>query len=74
MLLPYHSLIVGYYHSLHAAYHRSCIMHIEEQLTNNNLKIISFYDKIKLRNIVADELYILTRRLQPCVISIHRQN
>lgn len=42
------------YETMHAVYSKNCIKHIEEQLNRDNLKIINFFDKVKLKEIGED--------------------
>lgn len=41
--------VAGYPQGLHAIYRKTCIEPIREQLTANRLKIIRFYDRMRLR-------------------------
>jgi molybdopterin-guanine dinucleotide biosynthesis protein A len=41
---------------LHAFYSRSCLPHIERQLDEGNLKIIDFFDKVRVREVTVDEM------------------
>jgi molybdenum cofactor guanylyltransferase len=51
--VPY---IDGYYHPLHAVYHRRCLGAIERLLVAGNYRIIDFYAEIKLNPVAAAEL------------------
>jgi len=41
---------------LHAFYSRNCVPHIERQLDDGNLKVIDFYDKVRMRRVTTDEI------------------
>ena len=44
------------YHPLHALYSKRCLKSIEELINGDNLKIIDFFNKVKVREITPDEL------------------
>ena len=46
----------GYFHPLHAIYHRNCLQWIEPMLAAGEYRILNFYPKIRLRRITAAEL------------------
>lgn len=50
--------IDGYFHPLHAVYHRNCLPYIEQMLVDGNYRVLDFYPDIKLRRIAADELRV----------------
>lgn len=41
---------------LHAFYSRSCIPHIEKQLSQGNLKVIDFFQNIHMREVTVNEI------------------
>ncbi len=51
----------GYFHPLHAIYHRNCLPWIEAMLEAGDYQVFNFYPKIRLRRITAAEL----RRFDP---------
>jgi len=51
--VPY---IDGYYHPLHAVYHKRCLPHIEQILAAGDYRVLSFYPQVRLRRISVDEL------------------
>jgi molybdopterin-guanine dinucleotide biosynthesis protein A len=51
--VPY---IDGYYHPLHAVYHRRCLASIERLLARGIYRVIDFYPEIKLKPVAAAEL------------------
>ena len=46
----------GYFHPLHAIYHRICLRWIEPMLTAGDYRVLNFYPKIRLRRVTAAEL------------------
>ena len=44
------------YHPLHALYSKRCIKFIEELIREDNLKIIDFFNKVKVREVTPDEI------------------
>ncbi|MCK5514734.1 MAG: molybdenum cofactor guanylyltransferase, partial [Deltaproteobacteria bacterium] len=44
------------YHPLHALYSKKCLKFIEELINEDNLKIIDFFNKVKVREITSDEM------------------
>ena len=44
------------YHPLHALYSKRCMKFIGELIRNDNLKIINFFKKVKVREITPDEI------------------
>ncbi len=44
------------YHPLHALYSKRCLKSIEELINEDNLKIIDFFNKVKVREITSDEI------------------
>jgi len=47
------------YHPLHALYSKRCMKFIEELIRKDNLKIIDFFKKVKVREIKSDEMNLL---------------
>lgn len=52
-VVPY---IDGYYHPLHAVYHKNCLPFIERMLAEGNYRVLDFYHEVKLRRISKEEL------------------
>lgn len=44
------------YHPLHALYSRRCMKFIEELIREDNLKVIDFFNKVKVREVTSDEI------------------
>ena len=44
------------YHSLHAIYSKKCMKSIEKLIRENNLKIIDFFDKVKVKEVLSDDI------------------
>ena len=44
------------YHPLHALYSKRCLKSIEELINEDNLKIINFFNKVKVREITSNEM------------------
>lgn len=44
------------YHPLYALYSRRCLKFIEELINKDNLKIIDFFNKVKVREVTSDEM------------------
>jgi len=44
------------YHPLHTIYSKRCIKFIEELIREDNLKIIDFFNKVKVRKVTSDEM------------------
>ena len=44
------------YHSLHAIYSKKCMKSIEKLIHEDNLKIIDFFDKIKVKEVTSDDI------------------
>lgn len=44
------------YHPLHALYSKRCMKFIEELIREDNLKIIDFFSKVKVREVTPDEI------------------
>ncbi|KPJ60996.1 MAG: hypothetical protein AMJ42_01275 [Deltaproteobacteria bacterium DG_8] len=44
------------YHPLHALYSKRCMKFIEELIREDNLKIIDFFNKVKVREVTSDEM------------------
>ena len=47
------------YHPLHAIYSKRCIKFIEELIREDNLKIIDFFNKVKVREVTSEEISTL---------------
>jgi len=47
---------------LHAIYSKACLIPMEELLRQNNLKIISFYSRVRVRYLEQEEVEILDHR------------
>ena len=48
--------IDGYFHPLHAMYHRRCLPRVEEMLREGRYRIIDLYPKVNVRLVSAEEL------------------
>lgn len=48
--------IDGEYEPLHAIYSKNCLKYMEMLIKENNLKILDFFDKVKVRNIDRTEV------------------
>lgn len=46
----------GYFHPLHAVYHRNCLPYIKQMLVDGNYRVLDFYPDVKLRRIAAAEI------------------
>lgn len=55
----------GYLETMHAAYAKSCLPHIEAQLEAGQLKIIGFFDRVRVVEIDEAEL---ARRANPALV------
>jgi molybdopterin-guanine dinucleotide biosynthesis protein A len=53
------------YETMHAAYQKSCLPHMEERLLAGRLKIVGFFDKVRV--VVIDEAEI-ARYVDPAVV------
>ena len=47
------------YHPLHAIYSKRCMKSIEKLIRENKLKIIDFFEKVKVHEVTSDDLTIL---------------
>lgn len=47
------------YHPLHALYSKRCIKFIEELIREDNLKIIDFFNRVRVREVSSDEIISL---------------
>ncbi|MDR3560163.1 MAG: molybdenum cofactor guanylyltransferase [Negativicutes bacterium] len=48
--------IDGYFHPLHAVYHRRCLPVVEKMLTSGRYRIVDLYPEVRLRLVNAEEL------------------
>jgi molybdopterin-guanine dinucleotide biosynthesis protein A len=58
-------LVGGQYETLHACYHKRCLVPMEERLRQGQLKIIGFFDRVQV--VTIDEAEI-RRRADPAVV------
>jgi molybdopterin-guanine dinucleotide biosynthesis protein A len=56
--------VSGMLEPLHAAYSRNCLPYIEDLLQHEDLKILNFYDKVKVREVPEEDLLPLDPRLR----------
>ncbi len=47
------------YHPLHALYSKRCLKFIEELISEDNLKITDFFNRVKVREVPSDEIISL---------------
>jgi molybdopterin-guanine dinucleotide biosynthesis protein A len=55
----------GQYETLHAAYQKTCLPHMEERLLKGHLKIVGFFDKVRVVTIEQTEV---ARYADPAVV------
>ena len=48
--------LIDGYHPLHAIYSKRCIKSIEKLIREGNLKVIDFFDKVKVKEVTSDDL------------------
>lgn len=56
--------ISGMLEPLHAAYSRKCLPYIEDLFQHEDLKILNFYDKVKVREVPEEDLFPLDPELR----------